>query len=750
MSLMDWCYCMQECCEQNRPFGENGTDDGVVEEGGEDEDPHAGGVTTDPDCMNYKKCEDEDGDHFFIPVNPDPPGPGGDDTLFDPDDDDGDDDDDDDDGGDDDVVIQPLPIPIPIPDDDCEPPKKRVYYTDDITLEPDYRETDCVDPEDIIELSKDDCITRGGRPLYDINGLFLGCDGPEDEEPEDDEEDPEEDPVEPDDPPDDPMDEDDPEEDPEEDPEDPPGEDPVVIGPIIPPTPPYYEDCEKDGGIPGWYEKDNPREGDYDCHKDLDLSTNEEDCITKGGRPIYTLRHPQSGEYIGCKGPPEDDPVLDPDPPLPDPDEDPVDPDPVDPTPDPEPPLEPDPTIPEPGPDPPRDPTVNSKGEPCLKWDGTRINCDSEDCWVNCEGPDPGDDTEGGDTEEDCPPTAAKFLELINAYRVASGKTPVILDSRLTRTAYWQANYLNQKNFDWSLPLETGDSDRNPHRSDVQGYERPENRMDRHQYPRNWRHYWENATGVHGRGACDAIESWKTSDVHNTQMLKDNATHIGFAIVGNQAILVLVDNPTEQENSTDPNPEEEFDPTPETTPSWMIQYDEPPPQPGTVSFLGVADPNPPDDDREGFKKYSIVADISSSMETRGKWELVKKELLLTVNALPPKAAIDVVLFNDEIHAFGQWASPANHSLLEAWLNQQTVEGNTDPIPALDYAFRANPDVMFLLTDGEFQDTPRVANTIRALNENRRIPVNVITLSGINPYNLENIADANNGSFKIIG
>ncbi|HZL37835.1 MAG TPA: hypothetical protein VFC78_21130 [Tepidisphaeraceae bacterium] len=62
------------------------------------------------------------------------------------------------------------------------------------------------------------------------------------------------------------------------------------------------------------------------------------------------------------------------------------------------------------------------------------------------------------------------------------------------------------------------------------------------------------------------------------------------------------------------------------------------------------------------------------------------------------------------------ATPANKRRAMDFLEGSTAVGSTDPIPGLEAAFRQRPQVIYLLTDGDFPDNDAVLRRICQLNK----------------------------------
>ncbi len=119
--------------------------------------------------------------------------------------------------------------------------------------------------------------------------------------------------------------------------------------------------------------------------------------------------------------------------------------------------------------------------------------------------------------------------------------------------------------------------------------------------------------------------------------------------------------------------------------------------------------------------------------------VLKAELKNAVANLAPIQAFNVLIFqeNPDSHflAINQniaMATPNNKTLLFNFLDQTlSFRGTTNPIPALQEAFAEQPQLIFLLTDGDFDDPDGsvVLAKINELNADKKVHVNTILLLG---------------------
>jgi hypothetical protein len=110
------------------------------------------------------------------------------------------------------------------------------------------------------------------------------------------------------------------------------------------------------------------------------------------------------------------------------------------------------------------------------------------------------------------------------------------------------------------------------------------------------------------------------------------------------------------------------------------------------------------------KRIVFIVDASSSMDG-SKFERAKEELLTAISNLSERQRFYVFFFSDKEYAMLAPRSPTdmlpldpkNWDAVLRWVNDQGLVGDTRPRSALRRAIAMRPDVIYLLTDGEFND-----------------------------------------------
>lgn len=164
---------------------------------------------------------------------------------------------------------------------------------------------------------------------------------------------------------------------------------------------------------------------------------------------------------------------------------------------------------------------------------------------------------------------------------------------------------------------------------------------------------------------------------------------------------------------------------------------------------------------DGGEVYRVifVCDASGSMAGMPRTLLVN-ELKRAIDPLKPVQFFNVIFFqsDDFTAAFPgglESANPMHKEETVDFLDNLVVEGSTNPVPALEAAFRMKPELVFFLTDGRFDQLvnyDEVTEAFRRLNENKKVMVNTIqfinrdeTAEGV----LRTIAHENGGEYKFV-
>jgi hypothetical protein len=152
---------------------------------------------------------------------------------------------------------------------------------------------------------------------------------------------------------------------------------------------------------------------------------------------------------------------------------------------------------------------------------------------------------------------------------------------------------------------------------------------------------------------------------------------------------------------------------------------------------------------EEARRVVYVVDRSGSMTETLRF--VKLELRRALEALGPQHQFHVIFYNagpplEMPSRRLVAATEANRDRALAFIDTVIAEGETDPSGALERAFRVRPEVVYLLTDGEFDRA--VVDLVRRLNAGGGVRVSTIgflTRSGEDV--LRAIAETTGGAYR---
>lgn len=166
-------------------------------------------------------------------------------------------------------------------------------------------------------------------------------------------------------------------------------------------------------------------------------------------------------------------------------------------------------------------------------------------------------------------------------------------------------------------------------------------------------------------------------------------------------------------------------------------------------------------------RICYVIDFSGS--TIGAIDDLRRELKRSVGALRPGQSFSVFVFYSKqdkyiVDSFRPRLVPADAEskrLFFTWIDQQTPDGHTEPLRAVERALKLGPDAIFLFSDGYFDD-PMAEQKITEMNRRVRADIHCLVFDDILLENLSDlpqatdgsrrmkrIADANNGKLKIV-
>jgi von Willebrand factor type A domain len=130
--------------------------------------------------------------------------------------------------------------------------------------------------------------------------------------------------------------------------------------------------------------------------------------------------------------------------------------------------------------------------------------------------------------------------------------------------------------------------------------------------------------------------------------------------------------------------------------------------------------------RDHAHSFAYVIDCSGSMATRNSLEIAKRELLASLDQLPPDAEFAVVFYNllakmlsdPQLHKGLMSATTANKAWVRKELTGILPDGGTDHMSALRAALVLKPEVIFFLTDADLMTNSDVNQILAEVGTTR--------------------------------
>lgn len=153
-------------------------------------------------------------------------------------------------------------------------------------------------------------------------------------------------------------------------------------------------------------------------------------------------------------------------------------------------------------------------------------------------------------------------------------------------------------------------------------------------------------------------------------------------------------------------------------------------------------------------KVVFLCDASGSMMT--KFDALRGELRKAIDGLRPNQQFDVIFFAaDKYIALDPhllYAVPENKRKAYELLETTAAHDTSNPIPGLNAAFATQPELIYLLTDGDFPDNNAVYQEVRKLAAGKKVAINTIAFFDRGEQYellLKQIADQTKGSFRFV-
>lgn len=159
---------------------------------------------------------------------------------------------------------------------------------------------------------------------------------------------------------------------------------------------------------------------------------------------------------------------------------------------------------------------------------------------------------------------------------------------------------------------------------------------------------------------------------------------------------------------------------------------------------------------EGQSAKSVVYVMDRSGSMGDTFPALQKELMRAIGSLGADQQFNVIWFSDgrpsELFERLRWATADNKRDAFDAIKSVVPRGQTEPVEAARRALQYKPDVMYLLSDGDFGDqNPKLLNTIARTNREGHTTIHTILFANDSMDEgeriLRRIAETNRGTYK---
>lgn len=168
----------------------------------------------------------------------------------------------------------------------------------------------------------------------------------------------------------------------------------------------------------------------------------------------------------------------------------------------------------------------------------------------------------------------------------------------------------------------------------------------------------------------------------------------------------------------------------------------------------------------GGNHFVYIVDSSQSMQG-GRFESARRELFQAIESLQSEQRFYVIFYDSQMERmclaepnaaeqYSVCATPENKQALQRWAMRVKLERGAPPDDALEFALTLRPDVIFLLSDGEFPE--RIETLLSTRNRNINLfgdmgPISTVHTIGYHSregeIRMRRIAEKNGGQYRYI-
>lgn len=159
---------------------------------------------------------------------------------------------------------------------------------------------------------------------------------------------------------------------------------------------------------------------------------------------------------------------------------------------------------------------------------------------------------------------------------------------------------------------------------------------------------------------------------------------------------------------------------------------------------------------EGQKARSIIYVLDRSGSMSDTFVLLQRELKQAIGSLESDQLFNVIFFNEGkcTPLFQQLVTATLENKRQVFTSLEAIvpSGQTEPLDAIQTGLDSRPDVLFLLSDGDFGEfNQKIMRTIRQKNRDKATTINTILFvydtAGDGEKVLRTIAEENRGIYK---